>query len=121
MDEAQLVDETPQPRTRETLVRDLKHLGLASKMTVIVHSSLRAIGWVCGGPVAVIQAIMEVVTPEGTIVMPTHSGDLSDPSGWQNPPVPESWWSILQETMPAYDPRITPTRGMGRIVEVFRT
>ena len=67
MDEAQLVDETPQPRTRDTLVRDLKHLGLASKMTVIVHSSLSTIGWVCGGPVAVIQTIMEVVTPEGTM------------------------------------------------------
>lgn len=121
MSEAKLVNDTPQPRTRETLVRDLKHLGLASRMTVIVHSSLSTIGWVCGGPVAVIQAIMDVITPEGTIVMPTHSGDLSDPTGWQNPPVPESWWSIIHDTMPAYDPRITPTRGMGRIVEVFRT
>ena len=121
MSEAKLVDDTPQPRTRETLVRDLKHLGLTSRMTVIVHSSLSTIGWVCGGPVAVIQAIMDVITSEGTIVMPAHSGDLSDPSGWQNPPVPESWWSIIQEAMPAYDPRITPTRGMGRIVEVFRT
>ena len=121
MSEAKLVNDTPQPRTRETLARDLRHLGLASRMTVIVHSSLSTIGWACGGPVAVIQAIMDVVTPEGTVVMPTHSGDLSDPSEWQNPPVPESWWSIIQETMPAYDPRITPTRGMGRIAEVFRT
>ncbi len=90
-------------------------------MTVIVHSSLSSLGWVCGGPVAVVQALMDVITPAGTIVMPTHTGDYSDPAEWQNPPVPNDWVSIIRETMPAFDPRITPTRHMGRIVEVFRT
>ena len=121
MSELNTIQNIPTPRTREFLAADLRALGLTSGMTVIVHSSLSAIGWVSGGSVAVVQALMDVLTPEGTLVMPTHTSDLSDPSFWQNPPVPEAWWDIIRDTMPAFDPQVTPTRGMGRIAETFRT
>jgi aminoglycoside 3-N-acetyltransferase len=90
-------------------------------MTVLAHSSLAALGWVSGGPTAVILALMDILTPQGTLVMPAHSGDLSDPAGWQNPPVPQAWWEEIRATMPAFDSRRTPTRGLGRIPELFRS
>lgn len=96
-------------------------MGLEEGMVVIVHSSLSAFGWICGGPVTVVQAFMDSVGEEGTIVMPTQTADNSDPSGWQNPPVPQEWWPIIREEMPAFDPEVTPTRGMGKVVEAFRT
>jgi aminoglycoside 3-N-acetyltransferase len=121
MSEHALIDRTPEPRTRASLAADLRALGVRPGMTLLVHSSLSALGWVCGGPVAVVQALMDALTTEGTLVMPTQSGDLSDPADWSRPPVPSDWLPAIYESMPAYDPRVTPTRGMGRIVETFRT
>ncbi|MED4280757.1 AAC(3) family N-acetyltransferase [Priestia megaterium] len=116
-----IVQATDHPRTKDTLKEDLRRLGLTQGMTIMVHSSLSSLGWVNGGSVAVVQALMETVTEEGTIVMPSQSVDLSDPSKWGNPAVPKEWWETIRETMPAYDPVYTPTSRMGQIVETFRT
>ena len=69
---------------------------------------------------AVILALEMALGREGTLVMPTHSADLSDPAWWRNPPVPEAWWPVIRDTMPAFDADLTPTRGMGVIPEAFR-
>lgn len=120
MGENDVINKSKHPVTKNKLVKDLYNIGIKPGSTLIVHSSLSSLGWVCGGAVTVIQALMEVLTPEGTLVMPAHSGDYSDPSYWGNPPVPEEWWQTIREEMPAYQPEITPTRGVGVIPEVFR-
>ena len=109
------------PVTVSSLTADLRRLGLRPGMIVVVHSSLSALGWVCGGAVAVIQALQRVLRSYGTLVMPAHSGELSDPELWQHPPVPKSWFAEIRTSMPAYDPAVTPTRGMGAVAELFRT
>lgn len=108
------------PATIQSLRADLLSLGLPVGATVLVHSSMKSLGWVSGGPVAVILALEMALGREGTLVMPTHSSDLSDPAHWRNPPVPAAWWPVIRDTMPAFDPDLTPTRGMGKIPETFR-
>lgn len=112
------------PLTQSDLAADWRALGVRPGDALILHSSLRAIagpeGWIVGGAEAVILALEEVLTPAGTLVMPTHSTHLSEPSYWVAPPVPATWWPIVRAHMPAYRPDLTSTRGMGLIPETFR-
>lgn len=120
MSEKSIIEKSSRPQTVKTLVKDLKNIGVREGTVLLVHSSLSSIGWVCGGAVAVILALEEVLGKRGTLVMPTHSGDLSDPAKWENPPVPGDWCEEIRKTMPVFNPELTPTRGVGVIPEVFR-
>lgn len=109
-----------QPATVTSLSTDLRALGVPYGATVMVHSSLSSLGYVAGGAHAVVTALLEVLGTDGTLVMPTHSSDLSDPAAWRNPPVPDTWWQTIRDEMPPFDAELTPTVEMGAIVECFR-
>ncbi|MCA9919830.1 MAG: AAC(3) family N-acetyltransferase [Anaerolineales bacterium] len=121
MTETAVIQNSPHPFTKDILVAHLRELGVQPGMTVLVHSSMSKLGYVPGGAVTVIQALQEVLTEAGTLVMPTFSTDYSDPAPWQHPPAPEEWHQIIRDSMPAFDPMLTPTRMMGAIPELFRT
>ncbi|MFC2078396.1 aminoglycoside N(3)-acetyltransferase [Candidatus Bipolaricaulota bacterium] len=121
MREGDVIQRTQTPATVETLKADLSALGVRPGMVLLVHSSLSALGWICGGAVSVIQALQETLGLEGTLVMPAYTGGLTDPKNWQHPPVPEDWKDTIRAKTPAFDPLRSPTRGMGQIAETFRT
>ena len=108
------------PVTPARLSRELESLGLQSGMTVIVHTAMSKVGWVPGGAQGVIAALLDVLGASGTLVMPAHSGNFSDPANWQAPAVPKTWWDSIRAEMPAYDSVRTPTRNMGAVAESFR-
>lgn len=121
MGEAEVIDRTDDPVTIERIVGDLRELGVEAGDLLFVHSSLSAIGWVSGGAQAVVEGLLGTVGPNGTLVMPAHTGQYTDPADWEHPPIPEDWVETVRETRPAFDPRRSPTRGLGRIPETFRT
>lgn len=111
----------PIPPTITSLAADLRALGVNAGMTLLVHSSLKAIAnWVIGGAEAVILALETVLGAEGTLVMPTMTGHNTDPAGWENPPVPPAWWEAIRQETPAFMPDLAVTRKMGLVAETFR-
>jgi len=109
------------PHSVKSLAADLSGLGIAEGDVLLVHSSLSALGFVVGAAQAVVEALMAVLGEQGTLVMPTFTGALTNPAHWRHPPVPEGWWETVRSEMPVFDPPITPTRMMGAIPELFRT
>ncbi|MEM2939525.1 MAG: AAC(3) family N-acetyltransferase [Candidatus Bathyarchaeia archaeon] len=59
--------------TKDDIKRGLQQLGLKRGDIVIVHSSLSSFGFVEGGAETVIDALLETVGEEGTVIMPTYS------------------------------------------------
>jgi aminoglycoside 3-N-acetyltransferase len=106
--------------TPDDLDRELRALGLDSGAALVVHVALGQMGWVAGGAASVIQALMAVLTPEGTLVMPTFSEQLSDPAEWRDPPAPTGQIAAIRAEMQPFDPARTPTRNMGAVPEAFR-
>ena len=107
------------PVTTKRLAAGLRELGVEPGSTVMVHTSLKSLGWVVGGAQAVLEALWEAVGPEGTLVMPTQSWQLCDPAVLNE--APSEWWPAIRENLPLYDPSVTPSQTMGAVAELFRT
>ncbi|MCW3792036.1 AAC(3) family N-acetyltransferase [Paenibacillus sp. LS1] len=107
-------------QTRKSIVDDLRRIGISEGMTLIVHSSLKSIGKVVGGPVSIILALEEAVGENGNIVMPTQTEHLCEPAIHDGSGLTVEEIKIIKENMPIYYPDLTPTSYMGIIPEVFR-
>jgi aminoglycoside 3-N-acetyltransferase len=101
------------------LVADLRALGMGEGQTLMVHSSLRSIGYVLGGAATVVRALVAALGDRGTLVMPAFSPEVSDPAGWSKPALQAAWIERARAQVPAYDADTTPT-SMGAIPETFR-
>jgi aminoglycoside 3-N-acetyltransferase len=108
--------------TRASLADQLRALGVRAGGVVIVHSSYRSLGFMVGGPQSVVLALTDALGPGGTVVVPTHTPENSDPAAWSNPPVPQAWWDAIRHEAPGFLASCTPSsRWMGRLPELVRT
>ncbi|MBU3877249.1 AAC(3) family N-acetyltransferase [Faecalicatena sp. AGMB00832] len=110
---------------RKILVKDdfihaLKQVGVRDGQTIMVHTSLSSLGFVCGGAQTVIEALIECVGENGTLMMPSQSWKNLDPETGVHWEEPKEWWPVIREHWPAYNKDITPTNTMGAVAEMFR-
>jgi aminoglycoside 3-N-acetyltransferase len=92
--------------TYDRLLEDFRTLGIEPGDTVLVHSSLKSIGYVEKGPQTLIKALHQSVSPGGTIVLPAYYM----PGG--------TVYDACKAKDYVFDPRIHKTR-LGRIPEEF--
>ena len=69
MTEEELIGRTKSPATLSSLTRDFEALELSKVPTLMVHSSLSALGWVVGGSQAVVLALQGALGQEATLVI----------------------------------------------------
>lgn len=86
----------------DDIVAGLRQLELPPNPVLLAHSSLKSLGFVEGGGLTVIRALLEVCGKGGTLVMPTLT------------------FRIVDEQEPLFDVKRTPTN-TGHIPELFRT
>ena len=84
---------------KKLLIGDLKALGLGAGDWVAVHSSVKSIGWVKGGPVEVIEALIESVAPGGVVMMPLFVIPDEEPIDLAKRP---TYLGLLPETFRKY-------------------
>ena len=87
--------------SRGDIASGVRGVGLGAGHTVLVHSALRTLGRVDGGADTVVDAILDVVGPRGTLVVPTFT------------------FIHEVEPDPLIDPAVDPSE-MGAITEAAR-
>lgn len=104
--------------TRAQLVADLQALGVDAGQTVMLHASVKAIGWVVGGPDVVLDAILELLTPTGTLMMYVGYEDpIHDMTEW-----PSEHQQAYRVAYPPFDPASTRAyREWSILTEYLRT
>jgi aminoglycoside 3-N-acetyltransferase len=110
--------------TQQSLTTDLGKLGVRAGQQVLLHASLRSLGWVDGGAAAVVGALRDVLGPVGTLVVPAMTPGNSDTSRlYQERTQGMTWWQRRRYRcgMPPFDPASTPGAGTGHIAEHVRT
>lgn len=106
--------------TRQSLAADLRRIGVAEGDTICLHVSMKSLGLVIGAQRTIVEAMLDALGQGGTLMMPTFSGDNSDPAAWRCPAVPPHRVKEIEAATPAYDRDITPARGVGTVAEYFR-
>lgn len=105
---------------KQDIAEALKNVGVQKGQHIMVHTSLSSLGFVCGGAQVIIEALLESVGAEGTVMMPTQSWKNLDPTAGVHWEEPEQWWQLIRDNWPAYNKDITPTNTMGAVAEMFR-
>ncbi|MCP4618156.1 MAG: AAC(3) family N-acetyltransferase, partial [Bradyrhizobium sp.] len=61
--------------SRNELLEQLRDLGVREGGVLLVHMSYRAVRPIEGGPEGLIEALTDALGPEGTLAMPSATGD----------------------------------------------
>lgn len=111
--------------TRRRLRRQLAQVGLRPGMTVLVHCSMRQVGWVRGGADVLRRALLDVIDESrGTLVVPAQTGSNSESSADYRAAVAdlsEAELDAHRARVIGFDTRTTPSEGMGALAESVRT
>ncbi len=88
------------PYTRRQLAQALRSVGVEAGQMLMLHSSVKAVGPVMGGPNTILQAVFDALGASGTLMMY---------AGWEDIPdyldeLPEDARQVYYDEYPPFDP-----------------
>lgn len=105
--------------TRDQLEHDLRGLGVTAGQVVMLHASVKAVGWLVGGPDMILRALLDLLTSRGTLMML---------ASWEDNPYDLERWPKAKrraylEACPAFDPATSRAdhRELSILTEYLRT
>ncbi len=112
------------PTTKDELVRDLLAMGVRGRH-VLIHSSMKLLAPVEGGPQGVVDACLEAVGPDGCLMFPTYDFESFTERGYWHIDMP-SRMGIISELarkdgrfMRTYHPVLSHARTDADVRPVF--
>ncbi len=105
--------------TRKDLKEAFTRLGVSRGMSLMLHAAMTPLGYVVNGPHDVIEAVLDCIGPDGTMLVSANTSQLTDPAEWKAPPVPPEWVETIRRHMRPFDPRTTLIRGRGILPLTF--
>lgn len=107
-------------RTIESIVEDLRAIGVRRADTLMVHASMRSLGPIEGGALGLIEALDRAVGTDGTLLM-TLGAD--DPWSWVNEHdlTVDERLAALADATPFETASTAADPDVGVLAEVFRT
>lgn len=104
--------------------QDLKeiflNLNIKQNDVVIVHCSLKKIGYIVGGAQTLVDALLETLTEEGTLIVPYQRVDNTEPSRWENPGIEPEFCKYVRDNFPAFDLNASEDYKMGALIKNMR-
>ena len=101
------------------LAAGFRSLGVATGQTLLLHASVKTVGWLLGGPRVILEAVLGIIAPGGTLMML---------ASWEGNPYRMERWPTAQRTAclaecPGFDPASSPAdaRELSILAEYLRT
>ncbi|MFI3284707.1 MAG: AAC(3) family N-acetyltransferase [Erysipelotrichaceae bacterium] len=105
---------------KQEIVEQLKKLGVYQGMILEVHASLHSFGHVVGGAQSVVDALIEAVGYNGTLLMPLQSYENTEPSTWKSFKGDLRDICKIRAQIPPYNKKDFEAREMGAICDNLR-
>ena len=94
--------------SKKDFIYAFKKLGIKQGMDLVVHSSLSRIGYLVNGPKDILDALSEIVNlKKGTIILPTHTSQISDPRQWSKGGFSKAEKEKIRLNMSCFDKKFT--------------
>lgn len=104
--------------TKEDVCEILESMGIQKGMVILLQANIQELGYLVGGEQMLVEALMETVGYDGTIVVPSFTPQMSDPACHKRNVDRDSWEKIREHMLP-FDRKLSVSKYCASFVQQF--